>query len=260
MTCERVSLRALNQRWNGRRTGAPIGLGGFGCRTVGKDEHAAHAAECLACTAQNVQLLGSARCTIGSELALASSGDPVYQTSSLRCCIAIGLLGALRTRRPPGPCCGSDVIRIPGPLPTPLSSGFSCFLSRVNHRYHTPAMLSATRTGIRRGIQGISRRAYSETPSTDIWGHYKALDPASALSSYPEPLPVPDQIPRPAYVPDNFFSHPIWEHSEPKEEEHGGPIVMGSEDEHRVRTAAKTAADILSELGKHVKVCSSGTL
>lgn len=87
-----------------------------------------------------------------------------------------------------------------------------------------------------------------------VWGNYTPLDPSSAMAVYPEPLPVPDQIERPAYVPDNFFTHPIWEHSEPKEEEAGGPIKLGTDDEHRVRRAARTVADILAEMEKHVKV------
>lgn len=91
-------------------------------------------------------------------------------------------------------------------------------------------------------------------PASAVWGNYTPLDSASAMAVYPEPLPVPDQIERPAYVPDNFFTHPIWEHTEPKEEEAGGPIKLGSDDEHRARRAARTVADILVEMEKHVKV------
>lgn len=121
-------------------------------------------------------------------------------------------------------------------------------------------MLSAARSHLRasagriaktaRGVSGIANPA----PASAIWGDYSPLDPSSAMTTYPEPLPVPDQIRRPAYVPDNFFTHPIWEHSEPKEEEAGGPIQLGSHDEHLLRRTAGTVADILAEMEKHVKV------
>lgn len=114
-------------------------------------------------------------------------------------------------------------------------------------RQNVPSALSRARV---RFVSGAARPA----PASAVWGDYTPLDPASAMATYPEPLPVPDQIQRPAYVPDNFFTHPIWEHSEPKEEEAGGPIVLGSQDEHSVRRAARTVADILAEMEKHVKV------
>lgn len=121
-------------------------------------------------------------------------------------------------------------------------------------------MLSAASTRIRlNGPRALGRRLVSggaqpAAPASAVWGDYTPLDPASAITAYPEPLPVPDQIARPAYVPDNFFTHPIWEHSEPKEEEAGGPIVLGSPEEHQIRRAASTVADILAEMEKHVKV------
>lgn len=119
-------------------------------------------------------------------------------------------------------------------------------------------MLSAS-SRLRQNVPRVLKRFVSGGPShpapaSAVWGNYTPLDPASAMAVYPEPLSVPDQIERPAYVPDNFFTHPIWEHTEPKEEEEGGPIKLGTDDEHRVRRAARTVADILAEMEKHVRV------
>ncbi|KAL1411518.1 Methionine aminopeptidase 1D, chloroplastic/mitochondrial [Vanrija albida] len=97
------------------------------------------------------------------------------------------------------------------------------------------------------------RRAY--TPAPALFGAYDVLDPASALQAYPDPLDVPPSIPRPDYVPPNFFTAPIWEHEavEVDIEAPGERIKLGSRAEARVRKVAALAAEVLAEVGKLIK-------
>jgi methionyl aminopeptidase len=78
------------------------------------------------------------------------------------------------------------------------------------------------------------------------------------MEVYPEPRPVPENIPRPAYVPANFFSAPIWEHSDPREQPEAERIVLGSEGHAKARRAGRMAADVLREIGKLVRVSGEG--
>ncbi|OWZ60152.1 methionine aminopeptidase, type I [Cryptococcus neoformans c45] len=97
----------------------------------------------------------------------------------------------------------------------------------------------------------ILRRAYHSGPSR--FGSYPLLSSSSAITSYPEPLPVPDHIRRPQYVPGNFFTAPWGEHNTPDmgidNEVEGARITLGSKEERGVRMACKVAADILKRAG-----------
>lgn len=77
------------------------------------------------------------------------------------------------------------------------------------------------------------------------------------MTSYPESLSVPRSIPRPPYVPTNFFDVPWGEHDpvelDPKSYLCRG-IQLGASDEARIRNVAAMAAEVLVEVGKLVKV------
>jgi methionyl aminopeptidase len=76
------------------------------------------------------------------------------------------------------------------------------------------------------------------------------------MTTYPDIRPVPKHIPRPAYVPANFFDAGWGDHDEVAE------VPVPSQEEGRldqggmqgVRTAGRLAAEILREAGKLVKV------
>lgn len=88
---------------------------------------------------------------------------------------------------------------------------------------------------------------------------YAILHPSTALTVYPDIRPVPRRIPRPAYVPANFFDAGWGDHEEVEE------LPVPSQEEGRldkagvdgVRRAGKLAAEILREAGKLIKVCST---
>ncbi|WVQ99433.1 methionine aminopeptidase, type I [Kwoniella sp. CBS 9459] len=88
------------------------------------------------------------------------------------------------------------------------------------------------------------------------FGQYPLLTSSSALQSYPKPLSVPTEIPRPSYVPKNFFTagwgeHETVEHDTEAEGERISLMQGGEVD--KVRQAGKMAAEILKEVGKMVK-------
>ncbi|RSH83380.1 uncharacterized protein EHS24_007060 [Apiotrichum porosum] len=90
-------------------------------------------------------------------------------------------------------------------------------------------------------------------PSPPQYGDYDVLDVSSAMSSYPDPLPVPDSIRRPPYVPANFFTAPIWEHEETTDNSAASKIKLGTRAHERVRAAGQAAAEVLAEVGKLVR-------
>ncbi|KAK8864436.1 methionine aminopeptidase, type I [Kwoniella newhampshirensis] len=93
------------------------------------------------------------------------------------------------------------------------------------------------------------------TPNSTRFGSYPLLDPSSAITSYPTSLPVPASIPRPNYVPENFFTKTWGEHDLPEVEDvevDGERIDLGGESEKRVRKVAKMAKQVLEEVGRLV--------
>ena len=102
--------------------------------------------------------------------------------------------------------------------------------------------------------QSIARLSTAATP----YGSYSVLDPTSAMTTYPTIRPVPSSIPRPAYVPKNFFDAGWGDHDEivaiktPSQEEGR----LNAKDMRGVRAVGKMAAEILREAGKLVKVCT----
>ncbi|TYJ55985.1 methionine aminopeptidase, type I [Cryptococcus floricola] len=97
--------------------------------------------------------------------------------------------------------------------------------------------------------------AYHAGPSR--FGTYPILLASSAMTSYPDPLPVPAHIPRPDYVPANFFTAPWGEHDMPDMDQdqaaNGEKIEFGSEGEQAIRKVCKDAAWILKKVSKIVK-------
>lgn len=100
-----------------------------------------------------------------------------------------------------------------------------------------------------------ARRSYHAGPKQ--FGRYPLLPSSMAITSYPDPLHVPEHISRPNYVPRNFFSAPIWEHeavsSSPSASE-GDRIKLGTQYEVDIRKAGKMASEVLNEIGKLVLV------
>lgn len=77
------------------------------------------------------------------------------------------------------------------------------------------------------------------------------------MTSYPDIRPVPTSIPRPPYVPANFFDASWGEHDpvEMDESSHlARGIQMGGVDEAKIKRVARMAAEVLTEIGRLVKV------
>jgi methionyl aminopeptidase len=76
-----------------------------------------------------------------------------------------------------------------------------------------------------------------------------------AMTAYPDPLPVPSHIPRPPYVPRNFFTAPWGEHDEVSQT---AGRAKGVEDlskrEEGLKVVAGMAAEVLQKIGKMVQV------
>lgn len=101
-----------------------------------------------------------------------------------------------------------------------------------------------------------TRRCYHASP--DRYGRYDLLLPTQAMTAYPDVLSVPRSIPRPTYVPKNFFDAPWGEHDPVEIDENSHlarGIQLGGSDEAKIRKVAALAAEVLSEIGKLVKVC-----
>lgn len=98
-----------------------------------------------------------------------------------------------------------------------------------------------------------ARRRYHPAPAS--FGRYPVRQASSSVTSYPTPRHVPDSIPRPSYVPKNFFTAPWGEHDVPIEQiEPEGRIKLGSEDEKAVRKVTRMAAEILRVVANLVQV------
>lgn len=86
------------------------------------------------------------------------------------------------------------------------------------------------------------------------FGRYAVLDAAGAMEVYPPPRPVPEGIARPAYVPSNYFTAPIWEHEAGGEEVGPDGIRLGTEEERGVREAGRIAGEVLKAVRGIVSV------
>lgn len=94
------------------------------------------------------------------------------------------------------------------------------------------------------------------------YGSYRVLNPSTAMTVYPDIRPVPPTIPRPVYVPSNFFNVGWGYHVSPPEirtpsQEEGRLDVKGMEG---VRAVGRMAAEILRKAGELIKVSVSGGL
>jgi hypothetical protein len=75
------------------------------------------------------------------------------------------------------------------------------------------------------------------------------------MEAYPDPLAVPDRIPRPEYVPESFWSDPWSEVVVLEELEGEGPLIdLGGEEEKAVRRVGKMAAEVMSGIGRFIQV------
>lgn len=96
-----------------------------------------------------------------------------------------------------------------------------------------------------------SFRGYHAGPSR--FGRYDLLDPSSAMTTFPDPRPVPREIARPSYVPANFFDAPWGDHDKVEErpvpEQEEGRIKLGTDEERRVRRSGRVVAEVLSLVG-----------
>ncbi|CAK9781955.1 uncharacterized protein COLE_01619 [Cutaneotrichosporon oleaginosum] len=128
----------------------------------------------------------------------------------------------------------------------------------------TTAVRALRATASTRRVLSVSRsRCFSysaphadwphNTPSPSQFGTYAVLSPASAMQVYPDPRPVPESIPRPAYVPSNYFTAPIWEHLPGGEEVGADGIKLGSDEEKGVRAAGRLAGEVLAAVGKVIE-------
>ncbi|RXK36013.1 methionine aminopeptidase, type I [Tremella mesenterica] len=91
---------------------------------------------------------------------------------------------------------------------------------------------------------------YPYIPSPSKFGRYAVLSPETAMKIYPTPLPVPVHIPRPSYVPRNFFTAPWGDHELPNnEDEVVRGVRLGTEEEIEVRKAGKMAGEVLKLIG-----------
>lgn len=111
------------------------------------------------------------------------------------------------------------------------------------------------RSELRNIVKTVARRYQHTSPNR--FGRYPILPPSLAISVYPESLDVPRSIPRPNYVPANFFDAPWGDHDvvDVDERDHlCRGVELRSGDELRIRKVASMAASTLTEIGKLVKV------
>jgi methionyl aminopeptidase len=77
-----------------------------------------------------------------------------------------------------------------------------------------------------------------------------------AMTTYPEIRDVPEHIPRPPYVPTNFFTEGWGDHHPGSDEKY--PTPPREEGQRGVRKAGKVVAELLKEVGRMIKVRDSG--
>ena len=103
-----------------------------------------------------------------------------------------------------------------------------------------------------------SGRAHAYTPGPSKFGRYPLMTPDMAMTTYPDPLPVPASIPRPPYVPSNFFTAPWGEHDQPSFQEGRVQVDEGKRDSvERVQALLQVggmAAEILQMVERKIRV------
>jgi methionyl aminopeptidase len=107
-----------------------------------------------------------------------------------------------------------------------------------------------------RFIAAVGKGRYH--PAPEKFGKYPVLPSSLAMTAYPESLFVPRSIPRPPYVPANFFDAPWGDHDTVELDERAflaRGIQLGGPEEMKIRKVAALAAEVLAEIGKLVKVC-----
>jgi len=102
----------------------------------------------------------------------------------------------------------------------------------------------------------ILRWAY--TPSRARFGRYPVLTPSMAMTAYPDIRPVPENTPRPPYVPANFFTAGWGDHLPGSDEKY--PAESKQDQERGLRKAGAVVAELLREVGRMVKVSNSPLL
>jgi methionyl aminopeptidase len=100
----------------------------------------------------------------------------------------------------------------------------------------------------------LLRWAY--VPSPARFGRYPVLMSSMAMTTYPDIRPVPDHIPRPPYVPANFFTAGWGDHLPGSDEKY--PPVSRDVQDTGVRKAGAVVAELLREVGSMVKVSEFG--
>jgi hypothetical protein len=99
----------------------------------------------------------------------------------------------------------------------------------------------------------LQSRSYRAAPRR--FGRYDLLPASSAMEAYPDPLAVPDRIPRPDYVPESFWSDPWSEVVVLEDLEGEGPLIeLGGEEEKAVRRVGMMAAEVMSGIGRFIQV------
>jgi methionyl aminopeptidase len=73
-----------------------------------------------------------------------------------------------------------------------------------------------------------------------------------SMTRYPDIRPVPETIPRPPYVPTNFFLDGWGDHLPGSDLKFDGKL--GEEGEEGVRRAGKVVAELLKEVGRIIRV------
>jgi methionyl aminopeptidase len=95
-------------------------------------------------------------------------------------------------------------------------------------------------------------KSWGYVASPSRFGRYPVLQPSMAMTTYPDIRGVPDSIPRPPYVPSNFFTEGWGEHLPGSD--HKFSEELGTDGVKGVRKAGKVVAEILKKVGKMIKV------
>jgi len=87
------------------------------------------------------------------------------------------------------------------------------------------------------------------------YGRYQLLHPSTAMTFYPDIRSVPASIPRPGYVPKNFFEAGWGDHHPSEGEGEGLVTEMDKGGVESVRKVGNMAGRVLKEIEKFIKVC-----